>query len=114
MIEISDNIFQLSSWPRNSINAYLVGDVLFDAGTRPMTKRILQELSGRSLSLHVLTHVHADHNGASKAVRETFGIPFGVASKIWKPWRPARWMLRYHAMSLRDFSYASGSAHPTK
>jgi hydroxyacylglutathione hydrolase len=75
MIEISDNIFQLSSWPRNSINAYLVGDVLFDAGTRPMTNRILKELSGHSLSLHVLTHVHADHNGASKAVCETFGIP---------------------------------------
>jgi beta-lactamase superfamily II metal-dependent hydrolase len=44
-----------------------------------MTKSLLNDLSGRSLNLHVLTHAHADHNGASKAVCETFDIPFGVA-----------------------------------
>ncbi len=60
----------------NAINTYLVGDVLVDAGARFDAKKILGQLRGRSLSAHALTHAHPDHQGASKLVCETFGVPF--------------------------------------
>ncbi|MEJ7789282.1 MAG: MBL fold metallo-hydrolase [Thermoleophilaceae bacterium] len=60
----------------NAINAYLLGDVLVDAGARFDAKKILGQLRGRSLSAHALTHAHPDHQGASKLVCETFGVPF--------------------------------------
>ncbi len=62
----------------NAINTYLVGDVLIDAGARFDRKPILRQLEGRALSAHALTHVHPDHQGASKAVCDRFGVPFWV------------------------------------
>ena len=54
---------------------YLVGDVLIDAATRQGERRILRQLAGRELNAHALTHAHPDHQGASHAVCERFGIP---------------------------------------
>lgn len=62
----------------NSVNAYLVGDVLVDAGTRHSTKKILEALHGHEVSAHALTHAHSDHQGASHEVCERLGIPFWV------------------------------------
>jgi hydroxyacylglutathione hydrolase len=62
----------------NAINTYLVEDVLIDAGARFETKKILRQLRGRELSAHALTHVHPDHQGASRAVCLEFGVPFWV------------------------------------
>jgi hydroxyacylglutathione hydrolase len=59
-----------------AVNAYLMGDVLIDAGTRQSTGRILRQLEGHEVRTHALTHVHADHQGASNAVCERLGIPF--------------------------------------
>ena len=79
MKEIAPGLWQLrSSLVPNTINAYLAGDVLVDAGARMDTGRIIKELEGRPLSAHVLTHAHADHQGASKAVCERFGVPVWV------------------------------------
>lgn len=60
----------------NAINTYLLGDVLVDAGARFDGKKILSQLQGRSLSGHALTHAHPDHQGSSKLVCETHGVPF--------------------------------------
>ena len=62
----------------NAINTYLVGHVLVDAGGRTDRKVILKELRGRPLSAHALTHAHPDHQGASHAVCEEFGVPYWV------------------------------------
>lgn len=62
----------------NAINTYLVEDVLVDAGARFETRKILRQLRGRELAAHALTHVHPDHQGASRAVCEEFGVPFWV------------------------------------
>ena len=78
MKEIAAGVWQLKGFPPNVINTYLVGDVLVDAGARADTGRIIKQLKGRELSAHVLTHAHADHQGASKAVCEQFGVPFWV------------------------------------
>jgi len=78
--QLADGVWQLKGrlpLP-NAINTYLVGDVLIDAGARFDAKPIIRQLEGRPLSAHALTHVHPDHQGASKAVCERFGVPFWV------------------------------------
>jgi glyoxylase-like metal-dependent hydrolase (beta-lactamase superfamily II) len=55
--------------------------VLIDAARRWDTGRILRQLDGRPLSAHALTHAHADHQGASKAVCERFGVPYWVPER---------------------------------
>lgn len=62
----------------NLINAFVIEDVLIDAGTRHSGKRILRELKGREIGAHALTHAHPDHQGASHEVCEALGIPFWV------------------------------------
>src|SRR4051812_45447613 len=78
MKQLADGVFQLRGFPPNGINVYLAGDVLIDAATRQGERRILRELRGRSLAAHALTHAHPDHQGASRAVCTTFGVPYGV------------------------------------
>ena len=52
--------------------------MLVDAGARFDGKKILKQLEGRDLAAHALTHAHPDHQGASKLVCETRGVPFWV------------------------------------
>lgn len=75
MIEVAQDVYLLRGTPDYIINAYLVGDVLIDASTRMAQRGLLRQLRGRRLTAHALTHVHADHQGASKAVCDAFGIP---------------------------------------
>lgn len=62
----------------NAINTFLLGDVLVDAGARFDGKPILKQLQGHTVNAHALTHAHPDHQGASKQVCETLGIPYWV------------------------------------
>ncbi|MEX1140810.1 MAG: MBL fold metallo-hydrolase [Thermoleophilaceae bacterium] len=80
MKQLAEGVWQLKgALPiPNAINTYLVEDVLIDAGARFDRRRILGQLSGRELSAHALTHAHPDHQGASHAVCETYGIPYWV------------------------------------
>jgi glyoxylase-like metal-dependent hydrolase (beta-lactamase superfamily II) len=73
--QIAEDVWQLSAFPPNVINVYLVDDVLIDAGSRWAERRILRQLRGRGVRAHALTHAHPDHQGASHAVCETLGIP---------------------------------------
>ncbi len=81
MKELAPGLFQLKgAMPLpNSINTYLIGDVLVDAGARADGKKILQQLEGHDLAAHALTHAHPDHQGASKLVCEARGVPFWVS-----------------------------------
>ncbi len=80
MREVADGVWQLKgSLPiPNAVNTYLAEDVLIDAGSRHDGKKIVKQLQGRELTAHALTHAHADHQGASKLVCETLGVPFWV------------------------------------
>lgn len=78
MREIAPGVQQLAGFPPNAVNVYLVGDVLVDAGSRLDRHLILRQLRGRTVTAHALTHAHPDHQGASRAVCTTFGIPFWV------------------------------------
>jgi glyoxylase-like metal-dependent hydrolase (beta-lactamase superfamily II) len=63
---------------RDTINTYLVGDVLVDAGTRYDAGKIKRMLGGTKPAAHALTHVHPDHQGASHALCEAYGIELWV------------------------------------
>lgn len=75
LIELADDVFMLSVYPRHSINVYLVGGVLIDAAVRGMGRRILDAIGGRSLTAHALTHAHADHQGSSAEVCRATRVP---------------------------------------
>jgi len=75
MEQLADDVWQLSGFPADNINKYLVGDVLIDAGGPWEAKRILRDLDGRDVAAHALTHAHFDHYGATHAVCERLGIP---------------------------------------
>ncbi|WP_354697873.1 MBL fold metallo-hydrolase [Paraconexibacter sp. AEG42_29] len=76
MKPIVADVHLITGIPPYSINCYLVGDVLVDAMAKMDRRRILKELSGKPLRAHALTHAHPDHQGASRAVCTTFGVPF--------------------------------------
>jgi hydroxyacylglutathione hydrolase len=75
MKQLAEGVHQLRGWPPNTINVYLVADVLIDAATRQAEKRILRQIAGRPLSAHALTHAHPDHQGSSHVICERLGIP---------------------------------------
>jgi glyoxylase-like metal-dependent hydrolase (beta-lactamase superfamily II) len=78
MKQLTDDVWQLSGFPPNAINVYLIGDVLIDAASRYATRRILRQVDGHDVAAHALTHAHPDHQGASHKVCEALGIPFWV------------------------------------
>ncbi len=80
MEQLADAVWQIPLVPRDGINAYLLGDVLVDAGLPVHGRRIVGELSGRAVRAHALTHVHNDHAGGSKHVHEALGIPVWVGA----------------------------------
>ena len=75
MRQLADGLWQLSGFPPNAINVYLMGDVLVDAATRHAGGRIMRQLRGRRVDAHALTHAHPDHQGASAEVCRALGIP---------------------------------------
>jgi hydroxyacylglutathione hydrolase len=81
MRQLAEGIYQLRGFPPNAINVYVAGDVLIDAATRHSKWRIFRELRGRTLSTHVVTHAHPDHQGSTKAVCERFGVPLWAGER---------------------------------
>jgi glyoxylase-like metal-dependent hydrolase (beta-lactamase superfamily II) len=73
--QLADDLFLLNGFPPYAINVYLAGGVLIDAGSRHAAKRILRQLSGRTVTAHALTHAHADHQGSSHEVCEKLDLP---------------------------------------
>ena len=73
--QLAPDVYHLSLFPFDSVNAYVIGDVLIDAGVRWSARRLRRTLSGRSIRAHALTHAHADHQGASHAICEALDVP---------------------------------------
>src|SRR5207245_6907015 len=93
--QLADGLYMLRGFPPNAINVYLMGDVLVDAGTRHSGRRIMRQLRGHAVATHALTHAHPDHQGASKEICDTLGIP------LWCGERDG------HAMETGDFGQAN-------
>lgn len=75
MHELADGVWQLAGFPPNNVNAYVIGDVLIDAGSPLDGRRVIKQVRGRGLSAHALTHAHFDHYGPSHDVCTTLGLP---------------------------------------
>src|SRR3954467_9658312 len=115
MERLAPDLYRLRGFPPNAINVYLMGGVLVDAGTRYARRRVLSELTGRTVSAHALTHAHPDHQGSSHAVCERLGIPFWVGERdvavaenpeLIKERQPDNWLAR-----LMDKLF-TGPGHP--
>lgn len=72
---VTDDVLRLVLPPLRHMNAYLVGDVLVDAGLGLHARGILKALRGRTVTTHVVTHAHGDHVGGSKTVSDALGVP---------------------------------------
>jgi glyoxylase-like metal-dependent hydrolase (beta-lactamase superfamily II) len=60
----------------DTYNAYLVGDVLVDAGNKgKQGRRALEGVAGREVTAHLVSHAHPDHAGGSKQVVDALGVP---------------------------------------
>jgi glyoxylase-like metal-dependent hydrolase (beta-lactamase superfamily II) len=82
MKQLADGVWHLNTlFLPNSINAFLIEDVLVDAGTRRSGKGILRDLQGHEVSAHALTHAHPDHQGASHEVCTALDVPFWVGER---------------------------------
>jgi hydroxyacylglutathione hydrolase len=80
--QLADGVWHLNTLPLpNAVNAFLLEDVLVDAGTRQSRRAILRQLRGHDVGAHALTHAHPDHQGASHQVCEELGIPFWVGER---------------------------------
>lgn len=75
MKELAPGVWRLKQVPGPTVNVYLAGDVLIDAGTRWDRRRIFAELEDREISMLALTHVHPDHQGVAKDICESRDIP---------------------------------------
>lgn len=80
MNEVAKNVFHIPLMPRNSINCYLIEDVLIDAGIKKSYTKIINAVKNKTVNIHALTHAHADHQGSSKSVCETLKIPLWCSS----------------------------------
>ena len=73
--ELAPGLALARGGPGRSLNVYLLGDVVVDAGVRWSRRRLARQLAGRRLSAHALTHAHFDHAGCSAWLCHTFGVP---------------------------------------
>ncbi len=76
MRRLAEDAWQIALFRRSAVNAYLLGDVLVDAGTPGMGQRLPGLLAGHAVRAHAITHAHPDHVGGSRAVCEALGVPF--------------------------------------
>ncbi|CDN74006.1 MBL fold metallo-hydrolase [Elizabethkingia anophelis] len=73
--QIAPEVFQISLMPRNSINCYIIEDILVDSGIRSSYNTIKKALLKIPVYQHILTHAHADHQGCSDQICAEFEIP---------------------------------------
>jgi hydroxyacylglutathione hydrolase len=69
-----DDIQRFALAPRAALNAYLVGDLVLDAGMPGQGRGIVRLIGARPVRRHVLTHPHMDHAGGSAHVCRTFDL----------------------------------------
>ena len=114
MKQLAQDVYLLDGFPPFAINVYLIGDVLVDAGTRHAAKRILRQLNGRTITAHVLTHAHPDHQGASHEVCETLRIPLWCGERDADAMQDGRIMERQpkHPINTLIGWVMPGPAHP--
>ena len=80
MIEIAPDVFHLPLTPRNGINAYVIGDVIVDAGLASSAKKIVKAVEGRPIRALAATHAHVDHLGGARRLVDALELPLWVSA----------------------------------
>jgi glyoxylase-like metal-dependent hydrolase (beta-lactamase superfamily II) len=114
MHELAPGVFQIPLLPNAAINAYLADGMLIDAGVRQLAPRLLRRLRPHRPIVHLLTHAHPDHQGASRTLCAALNLPLwcgaadaaAMASGRLDALLPARSMNRFLARLV------GGPAHP--
>lgn len=75
MKQLAPDVWRIGEFPRPTINVYVAGDVLIDAGRRWDKRRIFGQTKDREISMVALTHAHPDHQGVAKVFCEERGVP---------------------------------------
>jgi glyoxylase-like metal-dependent hydrolase (beta-lactamase superfamily II) len=81
MRRVAEDVFQIPLTPRDGINAYLLGDVVVDAGAKVNAKRLIRALHGHAIGAHALTHGHPDHAGGTRRLVEAYDVPVWVGER---------------------------------
>lgn len=72
---VAPGVWLYSEFPRRYLNAYIVEDVLVDAGTGLRSDRLLGVIRDHDIEAHLLTHAHPDHQGATARVCRELDVP---------------------------------------
>ncbi len=116
--QVAPGVRRISAAPRDSVNMYLLGSVLVDAGLRIHSRRLLQALQLPGVprpTAHALTHAHEDHQGGSDAVCRHFGIALwcGAGDRAATETGDLRTILpRPDSLVARILNALAGPAHP--
>jgi len=81
MRRVAEDVFHIALAPRDGVNAYLLGDIVVDAGTKGSAKRQIKALHGHTVGAHALTHAHLDHAGGSRRLVDAFDVPLWVGER---------------------------------
>jgi hydroxyacylglutathione hydrolase len=81
MRRVAEDVFQIALTPRDGINAYLLGDVVVDAGATVNAKHLIKALHGHAVGAHAMTHAHPDHAGGTRRLVEAFDVPVWVGER---------------------------------
>lgn len=78
MQQLAEDVWHVPLGPRNAVNAYVLGNVLVDAGYGFQAGRAVKAARECGVTEHALTHAHLDHAGGSARVCRELGLD-GVA-----------------------------------
>jgi hydroxyacylglutathione hydrolase len=78
---LADDVHSIQLTPRSGVNAYLLGDVLVDAGMRFHAGAVLKAVAGRTVTALTLTHAHVDHAGGADRVASALGVPYWAGAR---------------------------------
>jgi glyoxylase-like metal-dependent hydrolase (beta-lactamase superfamily II) len=115
---IAQGVYQIPVLSRESINCYLIEDVLIDAGIRSSATSILKALKGKKVRIHALTHAHADHQGSSKTICQKLNIPLWCSHEE-KPYAEsgmatAQYNCQLHPLTLTQKHFWMGKGFPVE
>ncbi|QGK75889.1 MBL fold metallo-hydrolase [Flavobacterium sp. SLB02] len=116
MKNIARDVYQIPLFPRNGINCYVIEDVLIDAGIESSGNIILNALKNNTITKHILTHAHADHQGSSKIICETLHIPLWCSEPEKQAAEDGNVISEYpnpnHIISKFQKKFWAGKGHP--
>lgn len=115
LVELAPGLWQLPLLPLHGLNAYLIGDVVVDAGLPASEQRLLEAVADRRVTAHVLTHAHPDHQGASAALCQARSVPLWCGVRDREPTERGTFAGPFHGARrplFRAAEWLGGPGHP--